>query len=344
MNIEDDIKDLVEETLGAPKRDYAGSGSWYEFDCPNCAEENCGVPDGKHNLAVNVSIGETYYHCWRCEMAGRLSKLFKRYGSPSIYKKYKELISEYKNSHLYEIGTGDVVISDDPDKQESLNLPENCSSVFDNTEDGNKALEYLHGRGVDDFLIRKHNIKYVGNIYSNKYRNMIIVPSYDMFGNLNYFSGRDFTGKKDYNKKNPDISKTEIVFDEGLINWYEPITLVEGPFDHIVVPNSIPLLGKPIDEEYAVYKVLKEKSKSTVNIMLDSDARESALKDYVVLNKGVLFNRIRIINCPDGYDPSDMYRDFGKGSILKLLASAKKVDDYELMGLAYKKQVKCGRK
>jgi hypothetical protein len=78
--------------------------------------------------------------------------------------------------------------------------------------------------------------------------------------------------------------------------------------------------------------------------MLDSDARESALKDYAVLNKGALFNRIRIIDCPDGYDPSDMYRDFGKGAILKLLASAKKVDDYDLMGLAYKKQVKCGRK
>lgn len=334
MDIEDKIKELVEEVLGSPKREYAGSGTWFEFDCPNCAAENCGTPDGKHNLAVNVSVNEAYYHCWRCEIAGRLSNLFKRYGTPALYKRYKDLISEYKSSHLYEIGTGDVVISDDPDKEEKIILPDKCFSVFDGTQDGNKALAYLHQRGVDDFLIKKHGIRYVGNIYGNGYRNMVIIPSYNLFGDLNYFSGRDFTGKKDFNKKNPHIKKTEIVFNEGLINWYEPITLVEGPFDHIVTPNSIPLLGKTIDETYLIYKVLNRNAKSTVNLMLDSDARVNALKNYKKLNSNELFGRVRVIDCPDGYDPSDIYKDFGKHGMLKLISSAHKLDDYVLSSLA----------
>lgn len=330
MDIEENIKDLVESVLGKPKRDFASSGSWYEFDCPNCAEENCGVHDGKHNLAVNVSVSETYYHCWRCEIAGRLSNLFKKYGSPDTYRKYKDLINDYKTSHLYEIQSGEVNISDDPDKQDELEMPKNVESVYDGTETGNMALRYLYDRGLDDFLIKKHNLKYVGNVYGNEYKNMIIVPSYDVFGNLNYYSGRDFTGKTDFNKRNPHVKKTEVVFNEGLINWYEPITLVEGPFDHIVTPNSIPLLGKPIDETYLVYKVLKERSKNTINIMLDDDAYDRALLDYKIMNNGVFYDRIRIIRCPEGYDPSDVYKDFGRRGILNLLASAKKVDDYTL--------------
>ena len=44
--------------------------------------------------------------------------------------------------------------------------------------------------------------------------------------------------------KNPPISRDVIVFD-GMINWNEPITLVEGVFDSFSVKrNVIPLLGK----------------------------------------------------------------------------------------------------
>ena len=65
-------------------------------------------------------------------------------------------------------------------------------------------------------------------------------------------------------------------------------------------------------------------------IMLDADAYDRALLDYKIMNNGVFYDRIRIIRCPEGYDPSDVYKDFGRRGILNLLASAKKVDDYTL--------------
>ena len=347
MEAQDEIKDLFDKVLGEPRREYAGSGGWYEYDCPSCAEENCGTPDGKYNLAVNYELGSEngmYMHCWRCGFAGSLSRLMRTYGNPELYGKYKDIVKEYKEAHLYEIQSGKIVIADDIIEKEELKLPANTSTVFDNTFYGNKALEYLHKRGVDDFIIKKHNIKYVGNDWGNPYRNMIIIPSYDAFGNLTYYAGRDFTGKDKWNKKNPDIPKTEVVFNEELINWYEPVTLCEGPFDHLVVPNSIPLLGKSLDETYLVYKTLMNKAKYLVNIMLDSDAVATAHKNYNILNTGTLRDRIRIIYCPEGYDPSDVYKHFGRKGILKLLASARKLDDYTLTRLNTKAEKKLKRK
>lgn len=347
MEAQDEIKDLFDKVLGEPRREYAGSGGWYEYDCPSCAEENCGTPDGKYNLAVNYEIGSEngmYMHCWRCGFAGSLSRLMRTYGNPELYGKYKDIIKDYKEAHLYEIQSGKIVIGDDVIEKEELKLPANTFTVFDNTFYGNKALEYLHKRGVDDFIIKKHNIKYVGNDWGNPYRNMVIIPSYDAFGNLTYYAGRDFTGKDKWNKKNPDIPKTEVVFNEELINWYEPVTLCEGPFDHLVVPNSIPLLGKSLDDTYLVYKTLMNKAKYLVNIMLDSDAVATAHKNYSILNTGTLRDRIRIIYCPEGYDPSDVYKHFGRKGILKLLASARKLDDYTLTKLNTKAEKKLNGK
>ena len=159
---------------------------------------------------------------------------------------------------------------------------------------------------------------------------MIIIPSYDEFGELNYFSGRDFTGKKQFNKKNPDVSKTEIVFDSGMVNFYEPLTIVEGPFDHIVVPNSIPLLGKALKPEDAAFRFIASKCKHNINIMLDSDAESTMYRMYKLLNNGHLHGRIRIIKCPKDMDPSDVYKYYGKKGILSLLGSARPLNGYEL--------------
>ena len=74
----------------------------------------------------------------------------------------------------------------------------------------------------------------------------IIIPSFNEYGELNYWTGR-FTKLKHRQKYyNPIIERKDIIFNEEHIQWDADITLVEGPFDHIVVPNSIPLLGKAL--------------------------------------------------------------------------------------------------
>ena len=122
------------------------------------------------------------------------------------------------------------------------------------------------------------------------------------------------------------------MFNEGLVNWYEPITLVEGPFDHIVVPNSIPLLGKTLAEDNAVFVSLAKRSKSEIRIFLDDDAIRESIKIYKTLdNNTQLKGRVRLIRTPEGYDPSLIFQVYGYKGIMQMLCSAEELSEYELV-------------
>lgn len=340
MEAFDEIKDIVEEVLDEPKRSFAGSGGWYEYNCPSCAEENCGNPDGKYNLAMNFEHG-CMCHCWRCGWSGKISKLLKTYGTMDMLDRYKACLSDIMNSRYYEIENGDIKIEDTSALNEELKLPELAKSMYDGTEDGNSALDYMHGRGVGDEIIDRFGILYVPRVlgfYDNPYRGKIIIPSYNQYGELNYFTGRDYVnhafadGKKfNLTKMNPNIPKKDFVFNEGRVNWYEPVTLVEGPFDHIVTPNSIPILGSVLSDDCEVYKRVVEQCREKVNIMLDDDAYEKACRIYRLLENTRLHGNVRIIKCPNGYDPSDYYRDYGYKGMLRLMSTAHKIDEYTLL-------------
>tara|TARA_R110000796_G_scaffold28982_3_gene78873 strand:- start:559 stop:1134 length:576 start_codon:yes stop_codon:yes gene_type:complete len=135
------------------------------------------------------------------------------------------------------------------------------------------ALSYLKNRGVTtEDMIKYH----MGYCEEGEYRNMIIIPSYDYNGQLNYFTARSFE-KEPYRKyKNPAVSRDIIPF-EMFINWSSPLVLCEGPFDAIAIKrNAIPLLGKNIQTNL-MKKIVSSKVKK-IYIALDSDAIKSALK------------------------------------------------------------------
>ena len=64
-------------------------------------------------------------------------------------------------------------------------------------------------------------------------------------------------------------------------------------------------------------------------LLLDDDAISDAKKMYKFLNSNIQ-GKIRLIECPDGYDASDYNRVFGKKGIIQLMRSAHKLDDFEL--------------
>jgi DNA primase len=125
--------------------------------------------------------------------------------------------------------------------------------------------------------------------------------------------------------KNPEVSKMDIVFNEEKINWDSNVYIVEGVFDHIPIPNSIPLLGKVLNDH--ILEGLEKKLTAKVIIVLDSDAYRDAVKLYKRLNSSKLHNRVMIVKMPDGYDISDVYEKIGKKGVVKLLRSAKKIKE-----------------
>ena len=326
------ISSILRKMLGDPKDEYSFD-SWSHWNCPCCAEQKGVSSDMKFNLEINIR--KNVYHCWVCGdtngTKGRLSSLFKKYGSTDLYNEYINEINSIKQSNLYRFNK-DEFDFDDFEFDNELYLPNGFKKINYTDYSSKKAYEYLTERGITKDIIEKFGIGYIGNEYNPDFfmKNRIVVPSYDKFNELNYWVARDYTNKSKLRYKNPLLEKTRFVFNEGKINWYEDITLVEGVFDHIVVPNSIPLLGKSLDTEYYLYSLLVEKSKSNINIFLDPDAKVNAVKIYKSLNSTKLKDRIRIINAPNDMDASDIFKIYGKKGVLSIMRTAKKLSDFEL--------------
>lgn len=332
--MEEKIVILLESFLGEYSKQ---SGLWYSFNCPHCAEENLG-PDDKYNLEVTIDPDEKGcggFHCWKCgetnSTKGNLVKLFKQYAPSDVYDEFKEIIKDYRGSLKYRLTFGGENILDDIEDMAEVSLPQGFKAINKTEKDCKDAYDYLTNRGITDRIIAKHNIGYINKTYIPSLCKRVYIPSYDQNDNLTYWVGRDYTNTNKQKTKNPKISKTEIIFNEGLINWYEPITIVEGPFDHIVTPNSIPLLGKTLSEDSALFKALCEKAKQQINIFLDDDAINDTYKIYKRLIRcPEIKDNVRIIETPEGYDPSLIFECYGEKGILETLCTARKLSKYEI--------------
>lgn len=320
------IHSILENIIGKAKNEGYSNG-WRSYNCPYCTEDNMGIPDDKFNLETNVERGGIF-HCWKCETHGKITKIIKDFGTKEDLINYRRLVSDIS----------DLTNSDCQDDayrtpiNGRIELPIGFKNFNSNEKACIPALNYLRGRNIDDKIIEQFNIGYIDSSFSNEFslRKRIIIPSYDANGNLNYWVGRDYTGNNKIRYKNPKLQKSSIIFNEKHINWYEDVVLVEGPFDHIVVPNSIPLLGKTLNAESLLYNTLFEKAQADINILLDPDATHSAYKLYKLLNIHKLKGRIKFIPLTGAYDASLIYEHFGRKGIIELMKTAKPIHEFDI--------------
>jgi len=283
---------LMNSVLSTGKSTARGN---YAYTCPKCKH---------HKPKLEICLDENSpdfqkFGCWVCKFKGKkLINLFKAIDVPS--DKIHELKSLVKT---------DAII----DKQivsEQVKLPEEYQHVLNNPSHAAKrALAYLKNRGLTEDDIFKYNIGYCE---TGKYSDMIIIPSYDESGTLNYFVGRSYLPESN-RKLNPDVSRNIIPF-EIFINWNSPIILCEGMFDAISIKrNAIPLLGKNIQSKL-MSKIVSSTVKK-VYIALDKDAIKQAL-DFCeqLINEGKTVHLIEL----EDKDPNEM----GFKSFIKLLYSS----------------------
>lgn len=313
------IVDILENFLGEHRKHNEETGQ-IAFDCPACSEEKGMLEgDGKGNLEVNYNLGK--YKCWSCyetnRMYGPVIYLLKKYGTPKSLRDY-----------LLVKPDADVVL-DKEHLEIVVELPEGFKRLSDCTSNDFKseqAKAYLYGRGITPEIIKHYDIGYT---YKGKFFNRIIIPSYDKDWNLNYFIARWFSKEQTKLKYlNPHAEKQLIVFNEARVNWDATIYLVEGATDHIVTPNSIPLLGKFIPDQ--LLELLHDKAMAYVVIVLDDDAYEDAKRLYKQINFGNLRGRVKIVKLPEGYDPSKVFETLGNKGMVQLLKTARHLSDEEL--------------
>jgi hypothetical protein len=114
----------------------------------------------------------------------------------------------------------------------------------------------------------------MGYCKSGRYGGRIIIPSIDNDGDCNYFIARSYVG---HNRRylNPTCGR-DIIFNELMIDWDEPVVIVEGVFDAIVVgDNAIPILGSTLREDSLLFQALALYD-TPVYVALDPDAEKKA--------------------------------------------------------------------
>lgn len=310
------IVDLLESFLGTSRKHNDSKGQ-IAFDCPACAVDK-GKPqgDGKGNLEVNYNKG--VFRCWSCmhtnNMHGFIPKLIKRWGNNEILKEY--LVLRPRDRQIIEKTLIEVKF---PKGYKKLSETPHTDFKF------HDAMRYLAKRRIHLDLIKEFDIGYTT---VGEFKDRIIIPSYDQFGDINYFIARAFSSGTKPKYLNPEADKQEIIFNENKINFDATIYLVEGVFDHIVIPNSIPLLGKYISDK--LFDALYEKASANIVIILDSDAYEDAEYLYKRLDIGKLSGKIKICIPKEGLDPALIYQMFGKRGILELLKGSERIPESRL--------------
>jgi DNA primase len=290
------IVDILEDIFGDHRLHNENRGQ-ISFDCPVCSHDIKGLDhgDGKGNLEINYK--QNVYKCWVCaethDTHGSIYKLVKKYGSPKQYKKFQLLKPDDEDSQY-------------KPQYKRVRLPKEFIP-FDKVSLGLKltphfkqAWKYIKSRNITDEMITKFNI---GFCYEGEFSNRIIIPSYDSEDELNYFIARSYLYKPKIKYKNPQVDKETLIWNEHLINWDEPVYIVEGAFDSIFLNNSIPLLGKYMTKK--IYNVLYDNANKVV-IVLDGDAWEDAVKLYHKLNCGKLMGKVWIIKLPIDKDIADL--------------------------------------
>jgi len=326
--------------LGESKSGYSDGQMQYQFPCPHCIEKYGYQEARKYNLEVSFTKGGVY-QCWKCSsegddiMHGSIKKLIRLFGNEKLLDEYVNVIHSIRNSELYKLHFSDfdkAII-----EKEELKFPSTFKLFKKDEKNHYGALKYLQNRGIGWDIIERFKIGYTlreEDDKMKKYSYRVIIPSYNSIGELNYWVGRDYLPKNPKFERtkysNPKAEKKEIIFNEDKIQWDADITLVEGAFDHIVVPNSIPLLGKALDKDYKLYWDIITKANAKINVWLDNDIIDNGKNIYALLNHGKLYNKIRFIYTDLGKDPSEIYEKYGYKGIAKCLQNSKKIPEYEL--------------
>lgn len=238
------------------------------YHCPVCHHR-------KRKLQVNIETHK--WKCWVCCKSHgtegvSLKSLFRLFkADSSFFEKLKDF--GYKSK---------AVVDKFVEHKPSIRLPNEFRqlSVPQNDIEHRHALAYLRNRNILKRDIIKYNIGYCTD---GDYRNKIVIPSYDEFGNLNYFTGRTWQKDSPYSYKKPPYSSHEIIGFEFFINWNYPVYICEGVFDAITIKrNAIPLFGKIIGTK------LQEKlmvCKPPTYIILDNDAKSDLIESCEKLLK-----------------------------------------------------------
>ena len=298
---EDLLKQLLESILGRSKS--ARGGDEAVFNCPSC---------NHHKKKLTFNLLSQKFQCWVCNYKGhRAFQLLKKANAPgAAFGALKEIDKQYnfkqQTKQKVDVNT--------------LQFPHGVTPIMSSSAILSKhALHYLDQRGITQQDVVKYDLHYCEQ---GPLRNMVVIPSYDKDGFLNYYVGRSFD-KNAYIKHKLASSTKDIIGFEMYINWDLPVILCEGAFDAMAIKrNAIPLFGKKLSTTLMT-KIIKSKVEK-IYLALDEDALKDAFNHAeTFMSYG---KQVYLIEMGDK-DPSEL----GFKAFTKLLHTATELTTSTLM-------------
>jgi len=304
-------KVIIGDILG----DHIRHGDEHMYYCPN---SGC----NHHKKKLSINFKKNSFKCWICGYRGNsLYRLVSFFGSESQKNRWAEydsigdFVSDYKDIKNLIVNTIDKIKKTElyipsVDKTVVRQFPgKTCISLANssNMVVSAAAKNYLYERGLSRYDILKWQI---GFCLMGKYQYRIVVPSYNVNGNMNYFITRTYLPFGEYRYWNPKANKDDIIFNEYWVDWSKDVVLVEGVFDAMKVEsNAVPILGSSITERSLIFKRIVDNG-STVVLALDADAKKKSEKIYNLLTRyGIEVYRMDMSGYEDvGQMPKDVVR------------------------------------
>ena len=250
--------ELLEEIFG----DHKQQGDEYLFFCPECEF---------HKKKLSFNIHKDCYKCWYCDWRGNsIYWAIRRCGThkqKSTWRRLAGIIdhSEEENLNFLEEKIEEALPIDLPKEFRTLSTKK--VSVL-----SLPARKYLSGRRISEYDIAYWKMGYCPE---GKYADRIIIPSFDLDGNVNYFVARNY--KSNFLPYKNPASPHNFIFNELYIDWEQDVVMCEGVFDAVVAGNAIPLLGSTLREDSYVLRQLVF-NQATVYLALDPDAEYKEFK------------------------------------------------------------------
>ena len=298
---EDLLKRLLESILGGSKS--ARGGDEAVFTCPSC---------NHHKKKLTFNLASQKFQCWVCGYKGhRAFQLLKKAGAPgAAFGALKEIDNQYNFKQQ---------VKQKVDAN-TLQFPHGVTPIMSSSAILSKhALHYLDQRGITQQDVVKYDLHYCEE---GPLKNMVVIPSYDKDGFLNYYVGRSFD-KNAYIKHKLASSTKDIIGFEMYINWDLPVILCEGAFDAMAIKrNAIPLFGKKLST--TLMKKIIKSNVEKIYLALDEDALKDAFNHAeTFMSYG---KQVYLIEMGDK-DPSEL----GFEQFTKLLHKATKLTTSTLM-------------
>lgn len=227
----------------------------------------CKKITNKKKLSLNIKTD--VWKCWHCDTKGiggasLLFRLEKTFAGKEFLQKFGKTKRKEKSSDEIEIYQPSL-------PKEYIPI----SSFMDSLQ--SRPIKYLNSRNISIEIASKYNL---GFCIEGIYRDRIIIPSFSVDGDLNFFTGRT-VNSVDINYLNdiaiPKNYKNSIILNEINLNFSKELFLVEGFFDMMNCDkNTCPLFGSTLSNESILFSKIV-KNNTEVTVILDSDAFDKSI-------------------------------------------------------------------